>query len=148
MSVQMTSLPRKEAIPWECQPRVQDWNTETRQITFYLSDKKLLYKVIFLLNLKDVLKLLIFSSPNKTIFRVEHKILNKSLFTTIDNSRVQGERRVSKKKGGIVTPALLKSFGADKHLDSSQTIYLGGREGDVGMGPEVGMRDRHINSKS
>lgn len=53
----------------------------------------------------------------------------------------------AKKNSGIVTLALLKSFHAEKHLDSSQSIHPGSREGDVRTGAEVGMSDRYINSK-
>lgn len=62
---------------------------------------------------------------------------------------VKEKRKASqKKKGGdIVTLALLKSFHAEKHLDSSQSVPPGGREGNAGTGAEVGMSDRHINSK-
>lgn len=52
-----------------------------------------------------------------------------------------------KKKCGLVTLALLKSFDADKDLDSSQSIHQVGKERDVRTGAEVGMRDRHTNSK-
>lgn len=58
-----------------------------------------------------------------------------------------GAQRRASKKSGIVTLALLKSFHTEKHLDSSQSIHPGGREGDVGTGAEVGMSDRHVNSK-
>lgn len=59
------------------------------------------------------------------------------------------ESKPKKRKGGdIVTLALLKSFHAEKHLDSSQSVPPGDREGNAGTGAEVGMSDRHINSKS
>lgn len=61
---------------------------------------------------------------------------------------VKEKSKASPKKGGdIVTLALLKSFHAEKHLDSSQSVPPGGREGNAGTGAEVGMSDRHINSK-